>query len=151
MLQKATRSGPDVAYIKDESLVLIELKTASGKTIQVKPEGESEITLLNAFLEERDRVIETLKEEKQARIDELVKEKEALYKLLNSGLLDIAKVQQAIFAMVRTLQEHEAVITSSGNKKREVEMLNTLSKLNGDNLKIDAKQDNALVLHISGK
>lgn len=135
---------PDYIYnTSEKKLFLIELKTASGKPIQVIPKGQTEITLLNAFLEERDRVIDT----KQERIDELLNDKEKLYTLLNSSLGDITKVQQAIFAMVRTLQQHEAVMTMPGNKKREAEMLDTLSKLNGDNLKVDAKQDSAVVLH----
>lgn len=134
---------PDLIVQDKKTVYLIELKTASGKEIKVKPEGQSEITLLNAFLEERDRVINT----KQERIEELLNDKEKLYNLLNSSLGDITKVQQAIFAMVRTLQEHEAVMTSGGNKKREVEMLETLSRLNGRNLNRDAKVDNAVVLH----
>ena len=142
-----TESNTDHGKHKNDIIYFIELKTASGKIINVVPEGESEITLLNAFLEERDRVINT----KQERIDELSKDKEELYKLLSSSLGDISTVQKAIFAMVRTLQQHEAVITSQGNKKREAEMLDTLSKLNGDNLKVDAKQDSAVVLHKSGK
>src|ERR1043165_5585639 len=101
---------PQVVYDKNTTLHLIELKTASGKTLKVKPEGRTEVSLLNAFLEERDRVIDT----KQERITELTKDKEDLLKLLNSDLGDITKVQQAIFAMVRTLQQHEAVGTSAG-------------------------------------
>lgn len=56
---------PDVEYVRSASSeVFIELKTASGRTIQVKPEGLSEINLLNAFLEERDKAIDDLKTDK---------------------------------------------------------------------------------------
>lgn len=148
MLQKAIHeeqrfmvSEPAAEYKKP-----LKIQTASGKTLSIQPEGSTEIELLNALLEERDLVINTIKEEKQARIDELIQDKERLFNLISSSLGDISKVQQAIFAMVMTLQKHEAVITSQGNKKREAEMLDTLSRLNADNLKIDAKQDNAVVL-----
>ena len=144
-------ANPDFIVNDVEMVYHIELKTASGKILKIIPEGKSEISLLNAFLEERDRVISTINNEKQARIDELKQDKEDLIKLLNSNLGDISKVQQAIFAMVRSLQQHEAVKASSGNKKKEVDMLGTLSKLNGVNREIDARVDNALVLHKSGK
>lgn len=49
----------------DGTLNFIELKTASGKHIQIKPEGQTELVLLNAFLEERDKVIEELQIDKK--------------------------------------------------------------------------------------
>lgn len=120
----------------------IELKTASGKHLSVKPDSESEVNILNAFLEERDRVIEG----KNERINELSNDKTELFKLLNSDLMDLAKVQKATFAMVRTGLEYEAAIASQGDKKREAEMLGSLTKLNHKNLKIDAVVGKAVVL-----
>lgn len=154
ILQKATSTNniasvvaePNIEYQTENGYEGIEIKTASGKTLNILPEGKTEIGLLNAFLEERDRVITTIKDEKQARIDELKQDKEDLMRLLNSGLGDLSRVQQAIFAMVRTLQEHEAVMTSKGNKTREAEMLDVLSKLNGRNYNVDARQDSAVLL-----
>ncbi len=137
-------------------IYFIELKTASGKAIKVNPENE--ITLLNAFLEERDRVIDeknqtinTIKEEKQARIDELKQDKEELYKLLNSDLNDISKATNLIFAMARTALQYHAHVASGGNPERENELLDSLSIRIGDNLKVDAKQDSAVSLSTSGK
>ena len=49
----------------DGTINFIELKTASGKHIQVKPEGQTELVLLNAFLEERNKVIEDLQTDKK--------------------------------------------------------------------------------------
>lgn len=82
-------SEPIVPYGNRHTVCLIELKTASGKTLRVKPEGETEVNLLNAFLEERDRVINTIKEEKQARIDELIKEKDNLNSIIKDYLAAI--------------------------------------------------------------
>jgi hypothetical protein len=113
----------------------IELKTASGKKVIIVPEGETEFQLLNAFLEERDK-----------RIDDLIKDKDDLLKLLNSGLGDISKVQKAVFAMVRTGLEYEAAVASRGDKKKEAELLSSLTKLNNKNLKVDASEDSSIVL-----
>lgn len=55
----------DVTIIEgDNTIMVIELKTASGKTIQVKPDSHTDIPLLNAFLEERDRTINDLQTDK---------------------------------------------------------------------------------------
>lgn len=120
----------------------IELKTANGEIIQVVPKEENQIKLLNAFFLERDRVIDN----KQDRIEELIKDKDQLYKLLNSDLKDLSRVQKASFAMIRTGLEYEAAIASQGDKKKEVEMLNSLTKLNHKNLKVDATKDIAVAL-----
>jgi hypothetical protein len=102
----------------------IELKTASGKAIQVMPEGQSEIALLNAFLEERDRVleernriIEKVEIEKQARIDELIKEKENLNNIIKQYLADIhsnsKEIVEDISALTDEIQaEHRAMMDS---------------------------------------
>lgn len=127
---------------KEESKKPIKIKTANGEMIQVTPEGDSEINLLNAFLLERDRVIDN----KQDRIEELRKDKDQLFTLLNSGLKDLSKVQKATFAMVRTGLEYEAAIASQGDKTREAEMLNSLTKLNHKNLKVDAVAEKSVVL-----
>jgi hypothetical protein len=42
----------------------IEIKTASGKNIQVIPEGQTEVALLNAFMEEREKTLDELKADK---------------------------------------------------------------------------------------
>lgn len=60
---------PEIEYVTGgkgvkSTFTLIEFKTASGKTIQVRPEGQTEIALLNAFLEERDRTISDLQTDK---------------------------------------------------------------------------------------
>lgn len=128
---------------EEESRTPIELKAANGEIIKVIPKEEDQIKLLNAFFLERDRVIDN----KQDRIEELIKDKDQLFRLLNSDLNDLSKVQKATFAMVRTGLEYEAAVASQGDKKREAEMLNSLTKLNHKNLKIDATKDIAVVLH----
>lgn len=125
----------------------IEIKTAAGKTIQLMPEGATEIALLNAFLEERERLITVIDKQSEARIDDLKQNSDRLYTLLNSGLNDLSKVQKAIFAMVRTGLEYEAAIASQGDKKREVELLNSLTKLNRKNLEVDAVTEKGVVLN----
>lgn len=59
-------NDPSMSYQKSKKglTYFIELKTASGKTLQVIPEGQTEIALLNAFLEERDKTIDDLKTDK---------------------------------------------------------------------------------------
>lgn len=128
---------------KKESTRPIQLKNADGEIVYVTPDGENNINLLNAFLLERDRVIDN----KQDRIEELRNDKVQLFKLLNSGLNDLSKVQKATFAMVRTGLEYEAAIASRGDKTKEAEMLNSLTKLNHKNLKIDAITEKAVVLN----
>lgn len=118
----------------------IELRMADGETIQFLPEGKTEITLFNALLKERDRVI-----------DILVDEKEKFYNLLNSDLSDISKTTNLIFAMARTALQYHAHVASGGNDEREQELLDSLSLRIGDNLKVDAKQDNAASLNMSSK
>lgn len=98
--------------------------TASGKTINVLPEGETEITLLNALLEERDRVleernriIEKVEAEKQARIDELIKEKDNLNNILQKYLQEILanskEISEDFDALTTEIQaEHRAMMDS---------------------------------------
>ena len=132
----STSKGPDGVFLSNQNtIILIELKTASGKPFHVKPDGADQIALLNAFLEERDK-----------RIEELSKDKLDLMNLLNSGLGDISKIQKAIFAMVRTGLEYEAAVASRGDKKKEAEMLSSLTKLNHKNLEIDATVENSVAL-----
>jgi hypothetical protein len=111
------------------SIAAIEIKTASGKTIHVKPEGQTEITLLNAFLEERDRVIETLKEEKQARIDELSKDKEDLMGMLNSALGKIYASQQIALAYQKAWVDYEAEKVAKGDHNKKKELMYKMGKL----------------------
>lgn len=125
-----------------DGVYLIEVKSASGKQLSVHPDRESEVNILNAFLEERDRVIEV----KNERINELSNDKTELFKLLNSGIADLSKVQKATFAMVRTGLEYKAAVASQGDKKKEAELLGSLTKLNHKNLKIDTVAEKAVVL-----
>ncbi|HEX6427962.1 MAG TPA: hypothetical protein VF008_09765 [Niastella sp.] len=64
VLQNNVVSEPDLIYETNDQINFIELKTASGKTLKVMPEGPGEVALLNAFLEERDRAIEDLMTDK---------------------------------------------------------------------------------------
>lgn len=123
-----------------QEVYYIELRTASGETIQILPEGKTEITLFNALLKERDRVI-----------DILADDKEKYYNLLNSDLQDISKATNLIFAMARTALQYHAHVASGGNPEREQELLDSLSTRIGDNLKVDAKQDSAVSLNMTSK
>jgi transcriptional regulator with XRE-family HTH domain len=138
-----------IGYGKEDSSTLprIEIKTASGKKISVIAEGATEINLLNAFLEERERIIKIIEDQFEARISELKENNDRLYNLLNSSLKDLSTVQKAIFAMVRTGLEYTAAVASRGDKKKEVELLSSLTKLNNKNLGIDATEDKSIVLH----
>lgn len=137
--------GPVDGNLKSEQqlsneVYYIELRRADGETIRVIPEGKTEITLFNALLKERDRVI-----------DILADDKEKYYNLLNSDLQDISKATNLIFAMARTALQYHAHVASGGNPEREQELLDSLSKRIGDNLKVDAKQDSAVSLNMSSK
>jgi hypothetical protein len=92
---------PREDYLKKdkEDRHFIELKTASGKTLKVKPEGENEISLLNALLEERDRIIvekEERKKDSDLRAERAEKEKERLYNIIEKHLVDIHSNSKAI-------------------------------------------------------
>jgi hypothetical protein len=134
------------AEITKENPKSIQLKTASGKKVIIIPEGETEFQLLNAFLEEREHLISVIEIQTQARISDLKENNDRLFKLCSSNLTELSKVQKAIFAMVRTGLEYEAAIASRGDKKKEVEMLNSLTKLNHKNLEIDATVENSVAL-----
>jgi Holliday junction resolvase len=140
------QKSPDILVQNDKQLILIEVKTSSGKTLRIKSESKAEIELLNAFLEERERLISVIESQTEARINDLKQNNERLYNILSSNLNEIQKVQKVIFAMVRTDQEYEAAIASRGDKKKEVDLLHSLTKLNNKNLKVDATKDNAIVL-----
>lgn len=96
----------------------IELKTASGKTLYVIPEGVSEIALLNAFLEERNRIIsekEERKLESDARAERAEKDKERLYGIIEKYLVDIhsnsKEIVDDISALTIEIQaEHRAMM-----------------------------------------
>lgn len=147
ILNKEEKEKIDKEEIIKESPRAIQLKTASGKKVVIVPESETDFQLLNAFLEEREHLISVIEIQTQARISDLKENNDRLFTLCNSNLTELSKVQQAVFAMVRTGLEYEAAIASQGDKKREVEMLNSLTKLNHKNLKLDATKDIAVVLH----
>lgn len=96
----------------------IELITASGKTLKVKPEGEREISLLNAFLEERNRIIfekEERKKDSDMRAERAEKEKERLYGIIEKYLVDIRSDSKAIAGDLSALKtevqaEHRAIM-----------------------------------------
>lgn len=133
---------PGGIVITDNKVILIELKTASGKTLHVKPEGASEIALLNAFLEERDRVIDTLNEEKQARIDELNKHKDDLLQIINSTLNQIHDDSRAALAYQKAWVKYEAEKVAKGNKQTEDQLRYKMSKLVDDELQGGESFDN---------
>jgi transcriptional regulator with XRE-family HTH domain len=100
----------------------IEIKTAKGKNLKVKPNTLSDMAVLNAFLEERDQVleernktIEKIEHQTQARIDELIKEKDNLYEILHNYLNDIhtnsKEMAEDIEALTTEIQaEHRAMM-----------------------------------------
>lgn len=141
-LQNSIVNEPESTYeIKSRSSV-IEIKTASGKTLKVIPEGQSEIALLNAFLEERDRVIDTLNEEKQARIDELNKHKDDLLQIINSTLNQIHDDSRAALAYQKAWVKYEAEKVAKGNKQTEAQLRYKMSKLVDDELQGGESFDN---------
>lgn len=99
-------------------LRFIELITASGKTLKVKPEGENEISSLNAFLEERNRIIfekEERKKDSDMRAERAEKEKERLYTIIEKYLADIHSNSKTIAADLSALTtevqaEHRAIM-----------------------------------------
>lgn len=56
----------------------ISIKTASGQTLEIQPETENEIKILNALLQERERII-----------IQIEKENEKLTRIIESGLIEI--------------------------------------------------------------
>lgn len=140
---------PSGIVITDNKVILIELKTASGKTLHVKPEGASEIALFNAFLEERDRVmeernriIEKVETEKQARIDELNKHKDDLLQIINSTLNQIHDDSRAALAYQKAWVKYEAEKVAKGNKQTEDQLRYKMSKLVDDELQGGESFDN---------
>lgn len=130
---------PQVDYIiKDNSgqYHFIEVKTASGKVIKVKPDNLSDMAVLNAFLEERDRVleernrvIEKIETQSQAQIDELKKDKEELTHKLNSILERIYGGQQLALAYQKAWVDYEAERASKGDQKKKKEIQYKMGKL----------------------
>jgi hypothetical protein len=92
-------SGVDYVKQGNEHWPFIELITASGKILKVKPEGETEINLLNAFLEERNRLIfekEERKKDADMRAERAEKEKERLFDIIEKYLVDIRSDSKTI-------------------------------------------------------
>lgn len=120
----------------ESAIMVIEIKTASGKIIQIKPEGQTDIPLLNAFLEERDRVleernrtIEKIESQSQARIEELKKDKEELTSKLNSILERIYGGQQLALAYQKAWVDYEAEKAAKGDLKKKKEIQYKMGKL----------------------
>lgn len=97
---------------KNGEVSVIEIKTASGKTIKVKPEGQNEITLLNAFLEERDRVI-----------NELQSDKEKLQNTIDTSLTALMQLLGALSRHDRAF--HDTILKSLARLegKKEVDLI----------------------------
>lgn len=129
-LQNSIVNEPESTYeIKSRSYV-IEIKTASGKTLKVIPEGQSEIALLNAFLEERDRVLE----ERNRIIEKIEKSKDELFHILNSALGQIHDETHAALAYQKAWVRYEAERASGGDKQKENEIRYKMSTLVDDEL-----------------
>jgi vacuolar-type H+-ATPase subunit E/Vma4 len=112
------------------------------------PEGKTEIVLLNALLEERDqvldernRIIQKVETEKQARIDELKNDKEELTKMLNSVLGRIHSDQQIALAYQKAWVDYEAEKAAKGDQKRKKEIMYKMNKLVDGILQGDALKD----------
>lgn len=148
--------------------LFIEIKSASGKLIQVKPDEQTNIPLLNALLEERDRVleernrtIEKIETQTQARIDELIKEKENLNKILNKYLTDISssltdvKEDAALgLAYQRAWVEYTAEEAAQGDKKKKDQVvlhMNKLLRSQIDGGRKEGKRDDARTQHKEGQ
>lgn len=93
---------PDVEYRSGNgNIYFIEFKTASGKNIKVIPEGQTEIALLNAFMEERERSLDELKSDK--------------IKLQNTIDTNLTAMMQLLSALSRHDQVfHETILRSLG-------------------------------------
>lgn len=126
---------------------LIEIKTASGKTVQVLPEGETEIALLNAFLEERDRVLE----ERNRIIEKIEKSKDELFQILNSALNQIHEDTHTALAYQKAWVRYEAERSSEGDKQKENEIRYKMSTLVDDILAGDEVSDNRADIGNPGK
>lgn len=99
---------PTVQYVKNQLPVII--KTASGETIEVVVKGPIVTKLLNAFLEERERLI--------SRIE---KENEKLTRILESGLIEIKS------NLKDALEDLNAI--ENGQRAQHTVMLHSLERL----------------------
>jgi hypothetical protein len=143
------KNASDNIIVSDNTIILIEFKTAAGKTIQIKPEGasSSEIELLNALLEERDRafdernrIIEKIETQSDARINELKKDKEDLNNKLNSILEKIYTSQQIALGYQKAWVDYEAEKVAKGDQKKKKEIVYKMGKLVDDMIENDASK-----------
>jgi hypothetical protein len=95
---------------KNGSAMLIEIKTASGKTIKVN--SQADISLLNAFFEERDRVI-----------DELQTDKKQLQNTIDTNLTALMQLLSALSRHDRAF--HDTILRSLARLegKKEVDLV----------------------------
>jgi transcriptional regulator with XRE-family HTH domain len=138
---------PDGVYIKNNVAYFIELKTASGKPLRLLPEGQTEIELLNAFLEERDRVldernriIDKIETQTQARIDELKKDKDQLTQKLNLTLEKIYTSQQVALGYQKAWVDYEAEKVAKGDQNKKKELMYKMGKLVDGMIENDASK-----------
>jgi hypothetical protein len=146
-----------IVVLKNE-IVLIEIKTASGKTLKIAPEGKTEIELLNAFLEERERII-TEKEQRQKdaeqRAEKSEDEKKELYKALAetratingvlttilTNLTDIKGDTHAGLAYQKAWVEFVAESEAKGDQKKKDQIKANMNKLLAQSLGVIPKKD----------
>lgn len=99
-----------VTVDKNGTVMLIEIKTASGRTIKVN--SQADISLLNAFLEERDRVI-----------DELQTDKRKLQNTIDTNLTALMQLLSALSRHDRAF--HDTILRSLARLegKKEVDLV----------------------------
>lgn len=82
----------------------------------------------------------------QDYINKIESQNAFLEEMMRSNFADIKYLQQVLYSYARTNLDYQAAVASRGDKKKEVELRDSLSKMLWDNSKKDPKNQNEVYL-----